>query len=86
MSLTNSISTRLTILAAIAGLIATAGCGHSPKTAHLAGTITVTGNYSTIPESHGGKKYRGAAIGGGGRVDGFLAILRGETVIVVSGF
>src|SRR6516164_5998871 len=24
------------------------------------GTITVTGNYSTIPESHGGKKYRGA--------------------------
>jgi 4-hydroxybenzoyl-CoA reductase subunit alpha len=29
-----------------------------------AGTITVTGNYSTIPESHGGKKYRGAAVGG----------------------
>jgi 4-hydroxybenzoyl-CoA reductase subunit alpha len=28
------------------------------------GTITVTGKYSTIPESHGGKKYRGAAIGG----------------------
>jgi 4-hydroxybenzoyl-CoA reductase subunit alpha len=28
------------------------------------GTIAVTGNYSTIPESHGGKKYRGAAIGG----------------------
>ena len=28
------------------------------------GTITVTGNYSTIPDSHGGKKYRGAAIGG----------------------
>jgi 4-hydroxybenzoyl-CoA reductase subunit alpha len=28
------------------------------------GTIVVTGNYSTIPESHGGKKYRGAAIGG----------------------
>ncbi len=28
------------------------------------GTITVTGNYSTIPESHGGKKYRGAVIGG----------------------
>jgi 4-hydroxybenzoyl-CoA reductase subunit alpha len=28
------------------------------------GTITITGNYSTIPESHGGKKYRGAAIGG----------------------
>jgi 4-hydroxybenzoyl-CoA reductase subunit alpha len=28
------------------------------------GTITVTGNYSTISESHGGKKYRGAAIGG----------------------
>jgi len=28
------------------------------------GTITVTGNYSTVPESHGGKKYRGAAIGG----------------------
>jgi 4-hydroxybenzoyl-CoA reductase subunit alpha len=28
------------------------------------GTITVTGSYSTIPESHGGKKYRGAAIGG----------------------
>jgi 4-hydroxybenzoyl-CoA reductase subunit alpha len=29
-----------------------------------AGTITVTGTYSTIPQSHGGKKYRGAAIGG----------------------
>jgi 4-hydroxybenzoyl-CoA reductase subunit alpha len=29
-----------------------------------AGTITVTGNYSTTAESHGGKKYRGAAIGG----------------------
>jgi 4-hydroxybenzoyl-CoA reductase subunit alpha len=28
------------------------------------GTITVTGNYSTIPESHGGNKYRGSAIGG----------------------
>jgi len=28
------------------------------------GTITVTGNYSTLPQSHGGKKYRGAAIGG----------------------
>ncbi|KAB2913470.1 MAG: 4-hydroxybenzoyl-CoA reductase subunit alpha [Hyphomicrobiaceae bacterium] len=28
------------------------------------GTITVTGTYSTIPESHGGKKYRGSAIGG----------------------
>jgi len=28
------------------------------------GTITVTGTYSTIPESHGGKKYRGATIGG----------------------
>ncbi|MET0630028.1 MAG: molybdopterin cofactor-binding domain-containing protein, partial [Xanthobacteraceae bacterium] len=28
------------------------------------GTLTVTGNYSTIPASHGGKKYRGAAIGG----------------------
>src|SRR5205814_9767486 len=28
------------------------------------GTITVTGHYSTIPQSHGGKKYRGAAIGG----------------------
>jgi 4-hydroxybenzoyl-CoA reductase subunit alpha len=28
------------------------------------GTITVTGNYSTIPQSHCGKKYRGAAIGG----------------------
>jgi 4-hydroxybenzoyl-CoA reductase subunit alpha len=28
------------------------------------GTITVTGNYSTLPESQGGKKYRGAAIGG----------------------
>jgi 4-hydroxybenzoyl-CoA reductase subunit alpha len=27
------------------------------------GTITVTGNYSTPPESHGGKAYRGAAIG-----------------------
>ena len=28
------------------------------------GTLTVKGNYSTRPESHGGKKYRGAAIGG----------------------
>jgi len=28
------------------------------------GPITVKGTYSTIPESHGGKKYRGAAIGG----------------------
>jgi 4-hydroxybenzoyl-CoA reductase subunit alpha len=28
------------------------------------GTIIVSGNYSTIPESHGGKKYRGSAIGG----------------------
>jgi 4-hydroxybenzoyl-CoA reductase subunit alpha len=28
------------------------------------GTITVTGNYSTLPASQGGKKYRGAAIGG----------------------
>jgi 4-hydroxybenzoyl-CoA reductase subunit alpha len=28
------------------------------------GTITVTGNYSTLSASHGGKKYRGAAIGG----------------------
>jgi len=28
------------------------------------GTTTVTGTYSTIPQSHGGKKYRGAAIGG----------------------
>src|SRR6516165_3500839 len=28
------------------------------------GTIIVSGNYSTIPESYGGKKYRGAAIGG----------------------
>ncbi len=28
------------------------------------GTITVSGNFSTIPASHGGKKYRGAAIGG----------------------
>jgi 4-hydroxybenzoyl-CoA reductase subunit alpha len=28
------------------------------------GTITVTGTYSTIPQSHGGRKYRGAAIGG----------------------
>jgi len=28
------------------------------------GTLTVKGNYDTIPESHGGKKYRGAAIGG----------------------
>ncbi len=27
------------------------------------GTITVTGNFSTIPASHGGKKYLGAAIG-----------------------
>jgi len=29
-----------------------------------AGTITVSGTYSTLPASHGGKKYRGAAIGG----------------------
>ncbi len=28
------------------------------------GTLTVKGNYNTIPESHGGRKYRGAAIGG----------------------
>src|SRR6185437_5211990 len=28
------------------------------------GTVIVGGTYSTIPESHGGKKYRGAAIGG----------------------
>ncbi len=28
------------------------------------GTITVKGNFNTIPESWGGKKYRGAAIGG----------------------
>ena len=28
------------------------------------GTLTVKGNYDTLPESHGGKKYRGAAIGG----------------------
>ena len=28
------------------------------------GTITVKGNFDTIPESWGGKKYRGAAIGG----------------------
>jgi 4-hydroxybenzoyl-CoA reductase subunit alpha len=28
------------------------------------GTITVKGTYDTIPESWGGKKYRGAAIGG----------------------
>jgi 4-hydroxybenzoyl-CoA reductase subunit alpha len=28
------------------------------------GTITVTGNFSTIPESQGGRKYRGAAVGG----------------------
>src|SRR5258708_36724916 len=28
------------------------------------GTLPVTGNYSTIPESHGGQKYRGAASGG----------------------
>ncbi|MDJ0948589.1 MAG: 4-hydroxybenzoyl-CoA reductase subunit alpha [Alphaproteobacteria bacterium] len=28
------------------------------------GTITVKGNYSTLPESRGGRKYRGAAIGG----------------------
>ena len=28
------------------------------------GTITVSGNFSTLPESHGGRKYRGAAIGG----------------------
>ena len=28
------------------------------------GTITVKGTYSTRPESHGGRKYRGAAIGG----------------------
>jgi len=29
-----------------------------------AGTITVKGNFNTIPESWGGKKYRGSAIGG----------------------
>jgi 4-hydroxybenzoyl-CoA reductase subunit alpha len=29
-----------------------------------AGTITAKGNFNTIPESWGGKKYRGAAIGG----------------------
>lgn len=29
-----------------------------------AGTITVKGNFETLPESWGGKKYRGAAIGG----------------------
>jgi len=28
------------------------------------GTITVKGTFETLPESHGGKKYRGAAIGG----------------------
>ena len=28
------------------------------------GTLTVKGNYDTLPSSHGGKKYRGAAIGG----------------------
>ncbi len=28
------------------------------------GTITTRGNFSTPPQSHGGKKYRGAAIGG----------------------
>ena len=28
------------------------------------GTITVKGNFDTLPESWGGKKYRGAAIGG----------------------
>jgi 4-hydroxybenzoyl-CoA reductase subunit alpha len=28
------------------------------------GTITVSGNFSTLPASQGGKKYRGAAIGG----------------------
>jgi 4-hydroxybenzoyl-CoA reductase subunit alpha len=28
------------------------------------GTITVTGNFSTLPASQGGRKYRGAAIGG----------------------
>ncbi len=28
------------------------------------GPITATGTYSKLPESHGGKKYRGAAIGG----------------------
>ena len=28
------------------------------------GTLTVKGNYDTIPESHGTKKYRGGAIGG----------------------
>ena len=28
------------------------------------GTITVKGTFDTLPESHGGKKYRGAAIGG----------------------
>lgn len=30
----------------------------------IGGTITTRGNFSTIPQSHGGKKYRGAAIGG----------------------
>ena len=28
------------------------------------GTLTVKGTFTTIPESHGGRKYRGAAIGG----------------------
>lgn len=28
------------------------------------GTLTIKGNYNTIPESWGGRKYRGAAIGG----------------------
>ena len=31
---------------------------------HDIGTITVSGNFSTRPESQGGRKYRGAAIGG----------------------
>ena len=36
----------------------------SPRRSRIRGTIIVGGTYSTIPESHGGKKYRGAAIGG----------------------
>ncbi|HJP20062.1 MAG TPA: 4-hydroxybenzoyl-CoA reductase subunit alpha [Alphaproteobacteria bacterium] len=38
---------------------------HEVAEAALAGggTVTVTGNYDTPPESHGGKKYRGSAVG-----------------------
>jgi 4-hydroxybenzoyl-CoA reductase subunit alpha len=38
---------------------------HEVAEAALAGggTVSVTGNYDTPPESHGGKKYRGSAVG-----------------------